>query len=118
MLFHDVSHPLAQMLRAPREGEEVPEELLTNFLNALAATAKVGWNPLLHDPRLEGLLHRVKASTLCLWGASDRVVPPVYGERYAELIPDAKLRIVPECGHLVPFEKPDEFVCAVTGFLR
>lgn len=118
LFFHDPGHPIAQLVRGPARGEQVSDEILTAFLRAMAATARVGWNPLLHDPRLEGLLHRVKAPTLCLWGASDRVVPPVYGERYAERIPDAKLQIVPECGHLVPFEKPEAFVAAVSGFLR
>jgi pimeloyl-ACP methyl ester carboxylesterase len=117
LLFHDPDHPMAQLMRAPAQGEDLPEETIANFMNAMAATAKVGWNPLLHDPALEGLLHRVTARTLCLWGASDRVVPPEYGEKYAKLIPGAELRVVPECGHMLPFEKSAEFVAAVNGFL-
>ena len=90
---------------------------MINFMNALAATAKVGWNPLLHDPRLESLLPRVKAKTLCLWGAHDRVVPVEYGEKYAKLIPGASLEVIPGCGHMPPFEKTAEFLAAVTRFL-
>ncbi|MEE8509241.1 MAG: alpha/beta hydrolase, partial [Myxococcota bacterium] len=63
------------------------------------------------------ILHRVKAETLCLWGEHDRVVPPIYGEKYANLIPGASLRILPECGHMLPFEKPSEFVVAVSEFV-
>ena len=74
-------------------------------------------NVLLHDPRLESLLPRVKAKTLVLWGAGDRVVPVDYGKKFARLIPGAELEVVPECGHLMPFEKPEEFHRAVTGFL-
>lgn len=120
MLFHDRSHPLARLLRPPQATEmrELPDEVVRNFMNAMAATARVGWNPLLHDPRLESLLPRITARTLCLWGAEDRVVPPVYGERFAELVPGAELRLVPRCGHLPPLEKPDEFVAAVTSFLE
>jgi len=117
LLFHDPDHPMARLMRGPSGGEELPEEMVANFMNAMAATAKVGWNPLLHDPALEGLLHRVTARTLCLWGASDRVVPPEYGEKYAKLIPGAELRIVPECGHMLPFEKTEEFVAIVNDFL-
>ena len=47
----------------------------------------------------------------------NRVVPPVYGEKYAKLIPGASLRILPECGHRLPFEKPSEFVVAVSEFV-
>ncbi len=117
LLFHDPDHPLARLLRGPAQGEDLPEELLTNFMNAMTATARVGWNPLLHDPRLEGLLPRVTARTLCLWGGSDRVTPPEYGEKYAKLIPGAELQIVPGCGHMLPLEKPAEFVAAVNAFL-
>ncbi len=116
-MFHDTSCAAAQMMQTPAPGVELPDEMVATFMKAMAATAKVGWNPLLHDPALEGLLHRVTAATLCLWGAQDRVVPPDYGEKYAKLIPGAQLRVVPDCGHLLPFEKTDDFVAAVTDFL-
>jgi pimeloyl-ACP methyl ester carboxylesterase len=119
LLFHDPQHPLARLMVPPAgaSGVDLPEELVAGFMHAMAATAKVGWNPLLHDPRLESLLPRVTAQTLCLWGADDRVVPPAYGEKYAKLIPGAQLRVIPACGHLLPFEKPAEFVAALVDFL-
>jgi pimeloyl-ACP methyl ester carboxylesterase len=92
--------------------------VIVNFLHAMAATAKVGWNPLLHDPRLEALLPRVTAPTLCLWGAHDRISPPAYGEKFARLIPRARLELVEKCGHMVPLEKPAEFVEAVARHCR
>ena len=116
LLFHDTNCPAAQMIGSP--GVELPDEMLINMMNAFAATAKVGWNPLLHDPRLEKMLPRVTAPTLCLWADHDRVVPPVYGEKFAKLIPGARLQIVHECGHLIPFEKPEAFVRAVREFFR
>ncbi|MFQ5513257.1 MAG: alpha/beta fold hydrolase [Myxococcota bacterium] len=115
LLFHDIDAPLAQLFGSPMS--ELPDEVLVNVMNAFAATAKIGWNPLLHDPRLESLLPRVRARTLCLWGEKDRVVPPVYGEKFARLIPDARLEILPDCGHMLPLERPEEFVRAVHGFL-
>ena len=96
---------------------ELPDEILIDVFNAMAATAKIGWNPLLHDPRLESLLPRVTAKTLCLWGENDKVVPVEYGKRFSTLIPDAVLNVIPECGHMIPLEKPDEFVRAVETFL-
>lgn len=117
ILFHDVECSASQMMPSPAD-MHLPDEMLASIMNAFAATAKIGWNPLLHDPRLESLLHRVKARTLCLWGASDRLVSVDYGRKFARLIPGAKLEIVPECGHLVPLEKGEEFHQAVTGFLN
>ena len=115
LLFHDPNCMAAQMMPAP--GAELPEEMLVAMLNAFTAVAKIGWNPLLHDPRLESLLPRVTAETLVVWGENDRLCPVDYAHKYARLIPGAKVAIIPECGHLPPLEKPDEFHEAVTGFL-
>jgi pimeloyl-ACP methyl ester carboxylesterase len=117
VFFYDTNCPAAQMMITPSREIELPDEIVINFMNAMAATAKVGWNPLLHNPRLEGMLHRVTARTLCLWGDHDRVVPPVYGEKYARLIAGAELQLVPQCGHLIPLEKPQEFVDHVVKFV-
>ncbi len=108
LLFHDPSHPMAELVIPTFEG--IDDETLAAFVSAMAATAKVSWNPYLHDPRLERLLPNVSADTLIVWGDDDRLIPPAYGERLAELIPSARLEIVPECGHLVWFEKPQELL--------
>lgn len=110
MMFYDTDCPVAQMMAVPVL--DLAEEDIVRVYDAFAATAKIGWNPLLHDPRLESLLPRVRARTLCLWGSHDRVVPPQYGEKFARLIPDARLEIIDSCGHLLPFEKGPEFVDA------
>jgi pimeloyl-ACP methyl ester carboxylesterase len=116
LLFHDTGCPAAQLVGLPIN--DLPDEVLVDVLNAMAATARIGWNPLLHDPRLESLLPRVRATTLCVWGANDQVVPVEYGRTYAALIPGATLTVVPECGHMLPLEKPDVFARLVSEFLR
>jgi pimeloyl-ACP methyl ester carboxylesterase len=97
--------------------EGIPDEMLAAFVSAMAATAKVSWNPYLHDPRLEGLLSRIDAPVLLVWGDDDRLIPPAYGARLAELIPGARLEIVPDCGHVVWFEKPGELLDLAQGHL-
>ena len=62
-------------------------------------------------------LYRLRAPTLVLWGASDRLIPPPYAERWASLIPGAKVSIIAEAGHMLPYEQPDAFTAAVGGFL-
>jgi pimeloyl-ACP methyl ester carboxylesterase len=116
LLFHDTSCPAAQVM-AQQVAAELPDAVLVHIMNAFAATAKIGWNPLLHDPRLEALLPRISAPTLCLWGAQDRVTPPEYGERFAKRIPHATLQVVPDCGHMLPLEQEAAFVKAVCDFL-
>jgi pimeloyl-ACP methyl ester carboxylesterase len=114
--FHDPHHPLAKI--AIPDLMSLNDEDLANFLRAMAATAKVAWNPYMHDPRLEGMLPRVSADTLLIWGRSDKVVPVPYGERLAELIPQARLVVVEECGHSIMLEQPQAVLEAARGHLR
>jgi pimeloyl-ACP methyl ester carboxylesterase len=104
LLFHDPTHPLAAV--ALPSFSELPEDQLAAFVKAMAATAKVAWNPYMHDPRLEGLLGRVAAETLIVWGEDDRMIPPAYGERLERLIPRARLETISACGHLIWLERP------------
>jgi len=67
--------------------------------------------------RLNKRLYRVKAPTLVLWGEDDLLIPPIYGERFRELIPGARLVKIREAGHLLPYEQPEMFVSTVAGFL-
>jgi pimeloyl-ACP methyl ester carboxylesterase len=51
-----------------------------------------------------------------LWGASDHLVPPAYGEAYRRHLPQAQWQVIPQCGHLPMFEREAEFVKAVADF--
>jgi pimeloyl-ACP methyl ester carboxylesterase len=67
--------------------------------------------------RLAKRLYRLSAPTLLLWGKSDRLIPPVYADRFQKLIPQATLELIDEAGHMLPYEQPDAFIAAVTRFL-
>jgi len=67
--------------------------------------------------RLSKRLYRLTAPTLLLWGKSDRLIPPVYAERFRALIPHAELIRIDQAGYMVPYEQPEAFVTAVTRFL-
>jgi pimeloyl-ACP methyl ester carboxylesterase len=83
-----------------------PSAALLHLFNASEATARLGWNPFLHDPKLLGRLPGVTAPTLVVWGADDGVVPLAHGEAYAAAIPDARLEVIVGCGHLPALEQP------------
>ena len=95
-LFADQDHPVAQLMRAMAALEadpaQIPFDLVRPILQAQAATAKVGWNPYLHDPKLPGRLARVSAPTLVVHARHDGIVPRAHAEAYAALIPDARRR--------------------------
>ena len=44
-------------------------------------------------------------------------IAPIYPEAWQEALPRAELVRFAQCGHMVPYEKPAEFVSAVTAFL-
>ncbi|HET6965042.1 MAG TPA: alpha/beta hydrolase [Acidimicrobiales bacterium] len=65
---------------------------------------------------LEGLgegLAAIHAPTVVLHGRSDRLVPPAVAESLAAAIPDAELRVVPDAGHLLPHDRPQDVAAAV-----
>ena len=80
--------------------------------------AKLCWQPRLFNPKLEKWLHRIDRPTRILWGEEDRIIPPAYGARLAELISGASLVMLPRTGHLAPVERPQLFVAEIRRFVR
>ncbi|MGW3423764.1 alpha/beta fold hydrolase [Streptomyces phaeochromogenes] len=55
--------------------------------------------------------------TVC-WAAEDTWIPPAKGEELASLIPGARLRPIPDAGHLVPLDAPARLLGELIAFLR
>jgi pimeloyl-ACP methyl ester carboxylesterase len=64
-----------------------------------------------------GLLRKVKAPTLILWGGKDRLLPAALGERLAREIPHARLVVFPGLGHVPQEEDPQQTLAVVRRFL-
>ncbi len=60
---------------------------------------------------------RLRLPTLVLWGGRDRLIPVQSGQRFAHDIPDARLVVWPELGHLPQLEDPARTVVEVQRFL-
>ena len=60
----------------------------------------------------------ITAPTLILQGGADNVVDPRNAELLAELIPDARVEIVPERGHLMIWEDSERVAELVTEFVQ
>lgn len=54
---------------------------------------------------------------LVCWGRDDAWVPLDRGRELAQRIPDARLRIVGDAGHLLPCDHPGQLTAALLGFL-
>jgi pimeloyl-ACP methyl ester carboxylesterase len=65
---------------------------------------------------LRDRLERLTMPTLVVWGTHDRVVSPAYAGRLAETLPDARLLVLPETGHLPMIERPEALVEAIEAF--
>jgi pimeloyl-ACP methyl ester carboxylesterase len=64
------------------------------------------------------LLPRIAVPTLLIWGELDGRSPTSVAREFDEAIPDTKLVLIPECGHVSNLERPDEFNEAVREFCR
>ncbi len=111
-LFHDQKYAEWMLLAEPGQQEQDIQ------LRNRSTTAKLGWQPRLHNPHLHKWLHRITVPTLILWGANDKVIPAQYGAAFRDSIPNARLEIIANCGHLPHVEKKPEFVDALTRFLQ
>jgi pimeloyl-ACP methyl ester carboxylesterase len=123
-LYADQSHPMAQMMHLLDDwvGDvtkmvDLPAGMLMPMVQSMAATAKLGWNPYLHNPKLPGRLRRITAPTLVVAGAADRFTPRAHAEAYAARIAGARLAVIEGAGHMVPMERPAEFAALVREFL-
>lgn len=63
-------------------------------------------------------LRRIRLPVLLAYGDRDPWVPLAQALRIKRQLPDARLLVVPECGHVVEVERPSVFNPAMTGFLR
>lgn len=89
-----------------REQNEVPE---TVYLQQLQAATTFD---------TEAKVSNIKAETLIITGDSDQVVPMQNSLNLANLIPNAKLEIIENCGHLFFIEQAEKFNDIVTDFLE
>jgi pimeloyl-ACP methyl ester carboxylesterase len=108
-LWHDPA-------QAPSLASMTDEEV-TRLAGDRLAHALYTWEPYMHNPKLRYRLHRINVPTLLLWGASDGVVPVAYAEAYRQLIPGARLVVIPEAGHLPHRERPDMVLQHVLAFV-
>jgi len=66
---------------------------------------------------LSARLGELDLPTLLVWGEGDRIIPVDNGRKLASDLPDARLVILPEVGHLPPEEAPEASVRPVLEFI-
>ncbi len=104
--------------------QPVPQEFLDTVVSeSLKLPARV-WRDYLeqavlsidHDYVLE--LREIEAPTLMLWGEQDPLFPREEQERLAAAIPGASLKVYPETGHAVHWDRPEWVVRDLEEFME
>jgi pimeloyl-ACP methyl ester carboxylesterase len=75
---------------------------LQNFGASMARVPLSAWDV---SPRAP----EIKASTLLVWGRDDRFVPLDHALKLLYTLPDARLHVLPRCGHWAQWEQAEAF---------
>ena len=73
---------------------------------------------MLQEEHVSNMLKALTMPTLIVWGSRDRVIPLEHGALLARYIPEARLAVIRNAGHMPFYQKPQEFNQLVLGFLR
>lgn len=103
----------------------VPDDLLQERVDRAMDPETAEFMPLRVGPNMAPIddlwrerLDRVPHQTLIIWGRDDRVNPLDQGLILARQIPNARLLVLPKCGHWAQWEHADEFNRTVASFLE
>jgi len=98
-------------------GGGMTPERFEAFEEARSETARIGWEPFMHNPSLPQLLRGTKTPTLLIWGTQDKVVPRGCIDGYRTAIPAAQVAEIEGAGHRPEIENIAEFDRVVRKFL-
>jgi pimeloyl-ACP methyl ester carboxylesterase len=82
-----------------------------------SAAARLMWAPR-YNLALERRLQRVQCPALVIGGEEDRLVPNAMSDKYAAVLPDARLVRIPGTGHEPCLERPRELADVLLGFIE
>jgi pimeloyl-ACP methyl ester carboxylesterase len=112
LLFHDVAAGAALFTAGVALDDP---EWLKSFLVMNARQMGMAGRILFPIPErgLSTRLYRIRAKTLLIWGDDDKLISPIYAEAFKKGIAGSELAIIPEAGHMVTIEKPDQVLAAL-----
>jgi pimeloyl-ACP methyl ester carboxylesterase len=111
LVYHDPT-------QAQRDLTQLPDDVLRSIARNREASARFGWSPYMHDPKLKQRLHRIDVPALFLWGESDRVVKPDYGRAFAGFVPGARFELIAKAGHAPHVEQPEATARKILAFAK
>ena len=109
----------AQPWRAPAEfiTEQHALARRPGQLEASTAMARALFGPNGQRQILLDRLRTLTTPTLIVWGGCDYVLPAHHAQAAVNLLPDGRLSVFPDCGHLPHIEQPDRFAAVLGDWL-
>ncbi len=101
-------------IRHPRK---VPLDLAWEIMSGAGAPGFANALEALFKHKIRDDLERIGCPTLVVWGSHDPLVPLHNAFEYEALIPDARVVVFNDCGHVPQIEKPDRFNEALAEFI-
>lgn len=115
LVFHEPEGQLAKDMMAMPEEEIANQDEQIRRSWALACSGAFVWP--IPDKGLSRRIHRITAPTLIVWGEGDGLVPPVYADDFAGLIPGSTVLKLDRAAHVPQLERRDAVSPAVIDFL-
>lgn len=101
---------------------KITDEMIHGYLQPFVESDEIfkGLKKLLRDR--EGdlsseALQEINIPCLLIWGEEDKIVPISVGRRLHKDLPNSKLKILKNTGHLIPEEKPEETCRLMKNFI-
>lgn len=99
--------------KAAARRSEIASELRRMIVSQPVATIQAALAALGARPDMTDAMRSLRVPALLVVGAEDELTPPACMEQAEQVIPDARLLIVPRAGHMTPLESPGVFNAAV-----
>ncbi|UUX33082.1 alpha/beta fold hydrolase [Fundicoccus culcitae] len=78
---------------------------------------KILYETFKNDVTMTDRLHTIQAPTLVVCGQDDLLKRPKFSQIIADHIPHSEYYLLPDCGHVAIFEKPEELKTLLAGFI-
>jgi len=108
-------------LFSPATGER-DQSVIDELRQTIAATSPQGIAAaslgMAERPDVTPLLPSIETPTLLIVGEDDGISTPEEMKTIADAIPNARLEVIPEAGHMSPLENPKSVNAAIREFLR
>lgn len=99
--------------RCPTPEDARRYRAMAHAVGATAARAQLAAQATRADA--SGVLRTARCPTVVLAGARDTLCPPAFHRAIADSVPGATLTLLPDAGHLLPWQQPEAVTAALRG---